>query len=212
MNNTENRKMKNMSLAEFADAIASDAPVPGGGSMAALSGAMGGSLTEMVANLTIGKKKYAGIEDEMKEIALKAAIIRARLLEDIQRDSDSYDKVMAVYKMPKNSENEIYIREKAIQESLKAAAEIPLEIAETALELMPLAEAVVEKGNPNAVTDGLVGCMMVRTAVLSALFNVKINLASIKDSVYVNKTRCRVNDIEAKTIDYERKILAKSPF
>lgn len=207
-----NNNMKNMTIADFADMVASDSPVPGGGSMAAVSGALGGALAEMVANLTVGKKKYIEVEQEMKEIAEKASVLRTKLLNDIQRDSDSYDKVMAAYKMPKETDEEKKAREHAIQESLKFAAQVPLDVAETSFNIMSLTEAVVEKGNKNAVTDGLVACMMIRTAVLSALFNVKINLDSITDEDFVKHMRNRVNEIETEIIKYERIILDKSPF
>ena len=204
--------MKNMTLVDFAAKVASDSPVPGGGSMAAVCGALSAALAEMVANLTIGKKKYIEVEQEMKEIAMKALTLRDKLLDDIQRDSDSYDKVMAAYKMPKETEDEKNARQNAIQESLKLAASVPLDIAVTSFEILPLTDSVVSKGNANAVTDGLVACMMARTAVLSALFNVKINLDSINDEEYVNVMRNKVNEIELKTIEYEKKVLGKSPF
>lgn len=204
--------MKNMTLVDFAAKVASDSPVPGGGSMAAVCGALSAALAEMVANLTIGKKKYIEVETEMKQIAMKALALRDKLLDDIQRDSDSYDKVMASYKMPKETEDEKNARQKAIQESLKLAASVPLDIAETSFEILPLTASVVSKGNANAVTDGLVACMMARTAVLSALFNVKINLDSINDVEYVNVMRAKVNELELKTTEYEKKVLDKSPF
>lgn len=204
--------MKNMTLVDFAAQVASDSPVPGGGSMAAVCGALSAALAEMVANLTIGKKKYIEVEAEMKEITMKAVSLREKLLDDIQRDSDSYDKVMASYKMPKETEDEKNARQNAIQESLKLAASVPLDIAETSFEILPLTNSVVSKGNANAVTDGLVACMMARTAVLSALFNVKINLDSINDETYVNKMRTKVNELELKTMEYEKKVLDKSPF
>lgn len=207
-----NSMMKNMTLVDFAAKVASDSPVPGGGSMAAVCGALSAALAEMVANLTVGKKKYVEVELEMKEIAIKALEIRDKLLDDIQRDSDAYDKVMASYKMPKETDEEKITRQNAIQVGLKLAASVPLDIAETSFEILPLTESVVTKGNTNAVTDGLVACMMARTAVLSALFNVKINLDSINDHDFVKVMKEKVNSIEIKTIEIEKKILDKSPF
>lgn len=204
--------MKNMTLVKFVDELASNSPVPGGGSVAAVSGALGAALSEMVANLTIGKKKYIESEEEMKELAVKASQLRTKLLDDIQRDSDSYDKVIAAYKLPKETEEEINKRQNEIQESLKIAASVPLDIAQTSFEIMPLAQTVVEKGNSNAVTDGLVAAMMSRTAVLSALLNVKINLSSIKDEDFVLELQGKVTELEIKTMEYEKKILEKSPF
>jgi len=207
-----NSMMKNMTLVDFAAKVASNSPVPGGGSMAAVCGALSAALAEMVANLTVGKKKYIEVEEEMKEIAEKAFVIREKLLDDIQRDSDSYDKVMVSYKMPKDTEEEKVLRQNAIQEGLKLAASVPLDIAETSLKILPLTDIVVTKGNTSAVTDGLVACMMARTAVLAALFNVKINLDSINDQEFVKIMKEKVNSIETKTIDSEKKILDKSPF
>jgi formiminotetrahydrofolate cyclodeaminase len=204
--------MKNMTLVKFVDELASNSPVPGGGSVAAVSGALGAALSEMVANLTIGKKKYIESEEEMKELAVKASQLRTKLLDDIQRDSNSYDKVIAAYKLPKETEEEINKRHNEIQESLKIAASVPLDIAQTSFEIMPLAQTVVEKGNSNAVTDGLVAAMMSRTAVLSALLNVKINLSSIKDEDFVLELQEKVAELEIKTMEYEKKILEKSPF
>lgn len=204
--------MKNMSLVDFADMVASDSPVPGGGSMAAVSGALGGALAEMVANLTIGKKKYLEFEAEMKEVVSKASELRKKLMDDIQRDSDSYNKVMAAYKMPKDSDAEKEERNKKIQDGLKLAASVPMDVAETAFKIMPLTDTVVSNGNSNAVTDGLVACMMVRTAVLAALYNVKINLDSIEDEAFVNEMWAKVRELEAKTIEYEKSVMAKAPF
>lgn len=204
--------MKNMKLTEFVQETASNAPVPGGGSIAAVSGSLSAALAEMVANLTVGKKKYAEVEEEMKEIQQKAKKIREKLLDDIERDCQAFNKVMATFKLPKETDEEKAKRKEAIQSGLKLAAEVPFEIAEEALSILPLAEVVVEKGNSNAVTDGLVSAMMARTAVLSALLNVKINLSSIKDETYVKEMTEKVKEAEEKAIEYEQKILNKSPF
>lgn len=204
--------MKEMKLVDFAAQTASAEPVPGGGSIAAVSGALSAALTEMVANLTIGKKKYEEFEAEMKDIAVKAAELRERLLDDIQRDSNSFNDVMQAMKMPKDTDEEKASRTAAMQSGLKIAAEVPFEIACDAFEIMPLAEKVVENGNANAVTDGLVSAMLSRTAVLSALLNTKINLASIKDEAYVAEMNKKVKDLEEKVVEYEKKILNKSPY
>jgi formiminotetrahydrofolate cyclodeaminase len=204
--------MKELKLNEFVDKLASKEPVPGGGSVAAVCGALGAALAEMVANLTLGKKKYGDVEPEMKKIIEKTALLRNKLLDDIQKDSFAYDKVIEAYKLPKGTDGEISYRLNKIEENLKAAALIPYEIAETAIEIMPLCEAVVERGNSNAISDGLVGAMMARTAVLSALYNVKINLASIRDQEFVEVMSQKTADIEQRAVEYEKRILNKSPF
>lgn len=203
--------MKNKTLEEFSKETASSEPVPGGGSIAAYSGALAAALSEMVANLTVGKKNYEDVEEEMKLIVEKADMIRKNMLVNIEKDCEAFDKVMEGFKMPKNTEEEKENRKKTIQKGLITAAEVPLEIAKEAFEIMPIAEIVVEKGNKNAVTDGLVSAMLARTAVLSALLNVKINLASIKDEKYVKKTGEIVKNLEKMAVEKEKEILDKSP-
>jgi formiminotetrahydrofolate cyclodeaminase len=204
--------MKNKSIHEFAEVVASNSPVPGGGSIAALSGALSAALAEMVANLTTGKKKYIEAEPEMNEIKNKAMALRIKLLDDIERDSYAYNKVMEAYKMPKDTDEEKVLRNKAIEESAKTAAEVPLQVAQTSFEILPLAEAVVARGNSNAVTDGLVAAMLARTAVLSALLNVRINLDTIKDQDFVLEFKKKADVLQEETLFYEKKILELSPF
>lgn len=204
--------MKNKSIHEFAEVVASNSPVPGGGSIAALSGALSAALAEMVANLTTGKKKYIEAEPEMNEIKNKAMALRIKLLDDIERDSYAYNKVMEAYKMPKDTDEEKVLRNKAIEESAKTAAEVPLQVAQTSFEILPLSEAVVTRGNSNAVTDGLVAAMLARTAVLSALLNVRINLDTIKDQDFVLEFKKKADVLQEETLFYEKKILELSPF
>lgn len=204
--------MKNMNLTEFVSLTASAEPVPGGGSIAAVSGALAAALAEMVANLTIGKKKYSDSEEAMKSVVVSASELRDKLLDDIKKDSDSYSAVMQAYKMPKNSEEEKLKRQDLIQEKLKTAAKVPMDIAQSAFKILELSEKVVEKGNPNAVTDGLISGMLARTAVLSAVLNVQINLGSIKDQDFVKEMQEKVKNIKARTVKYEETILSKSPF
>lgn len=204
--------MKNKSIHEFAEVVASNSPVPGGGSIAALCGALSAALAEMVANLTTGKKKYIEVESEMNEIKNKAMALRTKLLDDIERDSYAYNKVMEAYKMPKEDDEQKILRNKAIEESAKIAAEVPLDVAETSFKILPLAEAVVARGNSNAVTDGLVAAMLARTAVLSALLNVRINLETISDKDFVVEYKNRADVLQEETLFYEKKVLELSPF
>lgn len=204
--------MKNKSVHEFAEVVASNSPVPGGGSIAALCGALSAALAEMVANLTTGKKKYIEVESEMNEIKNKAMVLRSKLLDDIERDSYAYNKVMEAYKMPKEDDEQKILRNKAIEESAKIAAEVPLDVAQTSFKILPLAEAVVARGNSNAVTDGLVAAMLARTAVLSALLNVRINLETISDKDFVFEYKNRADVLQEETLFYEKKILELSPF
>lgn len=187
---------------------AGDAPVPGGGSISALNGAIAAALTEMVANLTIGKKKYADVQDEMAEIAKSAATLQKELVLDVDRDSEAYDGVSQAFKLPKETDEEKAIRSAAIQENTKKAALVPMEVARRASALLPTIEAVVARGNQNAVTDGCVAMMCARVAVVGALFNVRINLTSIKDEEFVARLREEADRLEADVLAREAAVIA----
>lgn len=204
--------MRNMTVNEFAKVVASDSPVPGGGSIAALCGALSAALAEMVANLTVRKAKYAEYRDEMTDIINKASLLRDELLNYIKEDSLAYNEVTDAYKLPKETEEEKAYRSGKIQEGLKTAASVPLKVAEASFRIFPLAEAVVSRGNKNSVTDGLVGAMMARTGVLSAVLNIRINLDSIKDEEFVKVLKEKADILEEETIKYEKRILKLSPF
>lgn len=187
---------------------AGDAPVPGGGSISALNGAIAAALAEMVANLTIGKKKYADVQDEMAEIAKSAAALQKELVLDVDRDSEAYDGVSQAFKLPKETDEEKSIRSAAIQENTKKAALVPMEVARRASTLLPSIEAVVARGNQNAVTDGCVAMMCARVAVVGALFNVRINLTSIKDEEFVARLREEADRLEADVLAREAAVIA----
>ncbi|MCX7903425.1 MAG: cyclodeaminase/cyclohydrolase family protein [Caloramator sp.] len=193
----------------FVEETFSSSPVPGGGSVAALAGALSAALSGMVANLTIGKKGYEEVQDEMKGILERAKELKDKLLEDIDKDSRAFDKVMDAFKMPKDTDEEKERRKEAIQSALKEAALVPLEVAKDAEKIFQLAEKVIVKGNKNAVTDGAVSCMMARTAILSALLNVKINLSSIKDEEFVQRLAKEVAELEDRAHKLEKEILSK---
>jgi formiminotetrahydrofolate cyclodeaminase len=200
--------LSDMNIKEFLAETASDAPVPGGGSVAALSAAIAASLAEMVANLTVGKKGYDDVQDEMKSISEKMHVYTYEFVDFIDKDATSFDDVMKSFKLPKDTDEEKKIRTAAIQNGMKLAANVPLETAQKAMETLGMIEAVVVRGNSNAVTDGAVAAMMTRTAVLSALYNVKINLGSIKDAEYVERVAAEVARIEKEVVESEARILA----
>lgn len=192
----------------FLAETAGEAPVPGGGSISALNGAIAASLCQMVANLTIGKKKYADCEAEMKEIAAKAASIAQELVLDVDRDSDAYDKVFAAFKLPKETDEEKAARSQAIQESTKYAAEVPMEVARRVYSLLDVIDAVVARGNQNAVTDGCVAMMCARCAIVGALFNVRINLTSLKDRDFAAKLSQEADKMEEEVNRREKNVIA----
>lgn len=200
--------MKKLSIEEFGNLTASKEPVPGGGSVAAACGSLSGALAEMVANITIGKKKYIEVNDEMVDIAVKASELRKSLLEDIEKDSDAFNLVMKAFSMPKTTDKDKVLRSKAIQEGLKAASITPFEAAKKSLEVEKLAAVVVKKGNKNARTDGLVAVMLSRTAVLSACLNVKVNIDSIKDESFVKDMEEKISEVIKTALSIEAETLA----
>ncbi len=203
-----NMALADLSIKEFLAKTASNSPVPGGGSIAALSAAIAAGLSEMVAHLTIGKKGYEALEEEMQEIAKNAFQYRERLIRYIDKDSDAYNDVMAAFKLPKGTEQERNNREGAIQEALINATLVPLNVAIDAFKVIEMAGKVVRQGNKNAVTDALVAVMMSRTAALSALYNVKINLTSIKDANFVEEIREEIKHMESEIVNRDREFLS----
>jgi formiminotetrahydrofolate cyclodeaminase len=197
-----------LNLKDFLARTASNSPVPGGGSIAALSAAIAAALSEMVAHLTIGKKGYETLEEEMHDIAKDASQYRERLIRAIDKDSDAYNEVLIAFKMPKGTDQEQTHRKRAIQEALKKAALVPLDVARDAFRVLELAGKVVKQGNKNTITDAAVAVMMARTAALSALYNVKINLATIKDTNFVKDVGNDVNRMESEIVDKEREFLS----
>ena len=164
-----------LTIKEFINKVISNDPVPGGGSVSALNGALAGALAAMVANLTIGRKKYAEVNDIMVELSARFEKLSSRLIEDVDRDSDAYNRVFAAFKMPKETDEEKQARSEAIQRETKYAAQVPMEVARAVYEVLPMIDTVAQKGNSNAVTDACVSMMCARTAILGALLNVRIN-------------------------------------
>lgn len=196
-----------LTVKDFLDKVAGSDPVPGGGSVAALNGAIASALAAMVASLTIGKKGYETHEELMRHIFDIAVQSKNVFLEDIDRDSEAYDSVFACFKMPKASDEEKAARSIAIQEATKFAALIPMQVARNAYELMNIIMDVARLGNRNAVTDACVAMMAARSAVLGALMNVRINLASLKDKEFVSKLQNEADALEQHACEKEKELL-----
>lgn len=194
-------------VVEFLESTASSEPVPGGGSIAAQSGATAAALLEMVANLTVDRKGYEAVSEEMKEIVCIAARLRLDLVKAIDQDADAFQGVMTAYKLPKETEEEKEIRKGQIQNCMKRAAAVPLEVARKSYEVILLSREIVMKGNKNAVTDGLVSAMMARTSALSAIYNVKINLESITDVDYIERVTKEIDEIAENVTRIEKEII-----
>ena len=201
--------LTDLTVKDFLNKVAGSDPVPGGGSIAALNGALASALAAMVANLTIGKKKYAEVQEDMQAIAQEAERLLGDFTADIDRDSDAYDRVFACFKMPKETDEEKAARSAAIQEATKYAAQVPLEVARRACALMPLIADVALKGNQNAVTDACVAMMSARNAVLAAVLNVRINLSSLKDAELVTRLQAEADGLEQQACQQEQALLNK---
>lgn len=199
--------LQDLTLKQFLEKTANNEPVPGGGSISALHGAVAAALTEMLANITIGKKNYSAVEETMKLNATKASALRTEFLNDINRDAEAYNLVFQAFRLPKDTDEQKVLRSEKIQEATKVAAMVPMEVAERAFELLDLISETTRKGNKNAITDGCVAMMTCRTAVLGALLNVRINLASIKDERFVKELSEKCNRIEKETLRKEQELM-----
>lgn len=179
-------EIKDTAIEPFLDALASSAATPGGGSAAAILGGMGAALVSMVCNLTIGKKKYADVEGEMKDVLAKAEDLRHRLTGMIQDDVRAFDTVMGAYGMVKETDEEKAARDAAIQEALKEATDVPIRCCRLAREVIDLALQASEKGNLNVISDAGVGVLSAYAALRSAALNVYINAKMISDKSFVD--------------------------
>ncbi len=172
-------------VSAFLDELASSSPAPGGGSVAALSGALGAALTTMVCNLTIGKKKYAEVEADLKKVRTEAEKLRATFTRLIDEDTLAFNKVMEAFALPKDSEAQKTLRGAAIAAATKEATLIPLEVMKHCIDGMALAQQVASSGNANSVSDAGVSALMLHAACEGAALNVKINLNGLGDSDFV---------------------------
>lgn len=192
-----------LTLNEFLNKVAGSDPVPGGGSVAALNGAIASALAAMVAQLTIGKKGYEAHQELMEHIAETAQQHLTQFMTDVDKDSDAYNEVFACFKLPKQTDEEKAARSAAIQAATKHAALVPMQVAHDAYQLMDIISDVARLGNRNAVTDACVAMMAARSAVLGALMNVRINLGAIKDAAFVGQLQEEANELERAACEKE---------
>lgn len=171
----------------FVDLTSTDSPVPGGGSVAALMASLSGALTSMVANLTVGKKGYKNVQDEMKAVAPRAQTLKDFFLGAVDADSKAFDGVMEAMKLPKNTEEDQRIRNQKIEEATKDAVEVPFSVVTSCCDVIELIETVAEKGNVNSLSDAGVAALALRAAAGGAMLNVLINLPGISDQGYVEE-------------------------
>ena len=194
-------------ISNFLDELASNSPTPGGGSVAALAGALGAALISMVGNLTVGKKKYEDVEEDIKKILSSSEKLRYELSQLIEEDVKVFNNFMATYKMPKETEDEKKVRAEKIQESLIEAAKVPLRVAYKCLDILSLSKEVAEKGNVNVVSDAGVAVLMAEAALESAILNVKINLKMIKDEKVKTELSSSIKELLLKEKGQKEKVL-----
>ena len=194
-------KLCDMTVTQFVNTVASDAPAPGGGSVAALAGSIGAALTAMVGNLTQGRKKYAQYAEFAAEVETKGNVLKARLLDVMDRDTDAFMLVSSAFAMPKATDEEKAARSAAIQEGLKACTKTPMEMMELCAEAAGLAADFAENGfNDSSASDLGVAFLSLSAAIRGAWLNVLINISSIKDQAFSDEYRAKGEALLEKTL------------
>ena len=173
--------VESMTIQEFLDVLSSKEPVPGGGGASALAGALGNALGQMVANLTIGKKKYALVEDEIKELAERMKGIQGQFTQLADQDAKVFAPLAKCYSLPSDTEEEKAYKAEVMEARLLDASLVPMEIMEKASEMLEIMDILADKGSRMAVSDVGVGVQFIRTALLGAVMNVYINTKSMKN-------------------------------
>jgi len=187
-----------MTVADFVDEVSRDTPAPGGGSVAALSGAIGAALSSMVANLTYTKKGYEAVKDELEANAVRAQEIKDQLVANVDSDTKAFDGLMSCFGLPKDTPEQKEARNKAIQEASKKAALVPLETARLCLEAIGVCKVSAEKGNKNSITDAGTGALVSFAGLRAAVYNVRTNLGSIKDQAFKEDLAKQCDELVAK--------------
>lgn len=193
-------KLAELKTAEFVDLLASDAPAPGGGSAAALEGALGAALTAMVCGLTVGKKKYAEFQELAEEAQKKATDLKARFVDVMDRDTEAFNVVSAAFGMPKETDEEKAARSAAIQKGLEGCTKTPFEMMELAVETLELTASILGKSNDSAASDLGVSALSLRSAIQGAWLNVLINIGSLKNKELAEDYRAKGETLLAKAL------------
>jgi len=201
------KKLVDLSCTGFCDETASESPAPGGGSVSAYMGALAASLGTMVANLTGGKAAYDDQWERFSDVAVKGQALKSELLRLVDEDTNAFNKIMNAFGLPKKSDDEKAARSAAIQEATRFATEVPFLTMQKSFEAFEVCRAMVEWGNPASVTDGGVGALAARSAVMGAHLNVKINASSLKDEDFKNDILAKAAALEARAISEEADII-----
>ncbi len=198
---------ENTVISTFLEELSSAAPVPGGGSVAALSGAMAASLVLMVCNLTIGKESFAENEQAIKAILEKALKLREELMNAVDEDIQAYNAVIGCYRLPKGTQEEKSARKEKLQAALRQANEVPYRTAKTCYYVLELNRRLPQIGNPNAISDVAVSAQLAEAALQSALYNVDINCNYIKDEGYVSNYRKKRAELAKRAGNMKQEII-----
>lgn len=202
-------KLIDLKMNEYLDILLSDAPAPGGGSVSALAGAQAAALIGMVANLTIGREKYADWQDICVEAKEKSEKLYTKFAEAIDKDTEAFNLVANAFKMPKETEEEKVARKKAIADGTLEATKVPFSVMEMAVETLDIAEKMVGNSNPNAASDLGVACLNIMTCLKGAWLNVKINLPGVKDEELAQKFKAEGEEMIKKSEERAREIYKK---
>lgn len=189
----------NMNLEEFLAELASESPAPGGGSVAALAGALGAALSSMVCHLTIGKEAYQDVQTDIKATLKESEQLRRRLTDLIDKDTEAFNEVMAAVKLPKETDAQKDQRRQALQQAYKNATCVPLQTAGFCEKVLDIALRVAQKGNKHSITDAAAAALLTQAGVDTALLNVRINLGALKDTAFVQKTTLEVEALSQET-------------
>lgn len=182
-------------IKNYLDEISSNSPTPGGGNVSAFSGAMGCSLGIMVCNLTIGKKKYVEVEEEIKDVSFQLQSFRDKLIQLAGDDNDAFDKVMEAFKLPKETDQDKKIRSEKIENSTLHAASIPSQVIKVCSNVIPLIQIISGKGNQNSLSDAGVAASLLSTAAQGAYLNVLINCTSLPNNQLASELLKKSEDI-----------------
>ena len=201
--------LKELSISDFMQKLSSSDPTPGGGSAAALAAWQGSSLIIMFCGLSLGKEKFMHYEAELQKADKEARTLSEQLKKAVDEDTEAFDQVMKAFRLPKETDQDKSERKAAIQKAMRRAAEVPLTVSKNCLSLLKICQDIVDKGNPNSITDLGVGCLLAHSAMEGALLNVKINLSSIKDEDYVNNLSQQIRNLKAEANVLKSDVLAK---
>ena len=199
-------KLVELLTQEFVQKVASEAPAPGGGSVSALAGALAAALCAMVARLTLGKEKYRDTWQEMEQVRDSADALMGRLLELVDEDTAAYNQVLSAFKLPRDTEALRSARQAAIRSAAQKATAVPMDTLRNVTGLLALAEAAVEKGNPNCLSDAGVAAHLIRAAASGAAYNVRINLSGLDDQALATQMKLETTELLSRVMSAVAKL------